>query len=122
MLVISKYSLPCGTVISATSPTFLPRSPFAIGVLIEIFASRKFASLSGTMVYCIFMPVFVFLRPTFVNTCTVSVFNFVVSMIFASAITSLSSLSLCSVLCEHGSLTGGGSKVLVAPAAPAALA
>ena len=91
MLVISRNSLPCGTVISARSPTFLPNKPFAIGVLIEIFASRKFASLSGTMVYCIAMPVLVFLRPTFVNTCTVSVFNFVVSMIFASAITSLSS-------------------------------
>ena len=67
-----------------------------VQVLIEIFASRRFASLSGTMVYCIVAPVLVFLRPTFVSTCTVSVLSFDVSMIFASAIVILSSLILIS--------------------------
>ena len=50
MLIISNFITPRGTVTSATSPTFLPRSPCAIGVLMEILFSRRLASPSLTMV------------------------------------------------------------------------
>ena len=42
--------MPRGIFISATSPTFLFSSPWAIGVLIDIFPSLRLASCSLTMV------------------------------------------------------------------------
>ena len=39
-----------GIVISATSPTFFPNKPCAIGVFTEILPNFKFASLSATIV------------------------------------------------------------------------
>src|SRR6476469_10060779 len=53
---ISNFKTPFGTVISATSPTDLPRSPRPIGDVTEIFPVFRSASLSATRVYFISMP------------------------------------------------------------------
>ena len=53
ILSISNSIFPLGTRITALSPFFLPKRPFPIGELTEIFPFAKSASLSATKVYFI---------------------------------------------------------------------
>ena len=75
-----------------SSPIFFPRSPWAMGVLEEIFPSLRLASLSLTMVYFIFALLAMFSISTVARICMVFLSSLLVSMILADASSALSLL------------------------------
>ena len=69
MLIFSilKLMRPLGACISATSPSFLPMSPFPIGEVMDIFDAFRSASFSETIWYVTVLLVARFVMVTLVR-------------------------------------------------------